>query len=73
MDNFINSIKEAKDWPSQLADLLAAGFDKGIVEAIGKAGLDKGKPYLDALMTMSPEDIKKINEYYEKSLKLLTK
>lgn len=64
--------KDALEWKNTMVKLASKGLNKDILKEIadeGVSGLDTAKAFL----SMSDQDIQKVNEYYVKSLKLQDK
>ena len=68
--NQANSMAEQIDWAEGIRELLSKGFDQGIIQAIGDAGQKNGQKYLEAFLSMSKEDVEKVNEQYAQTLVL---
>lgn len=70
MDNYKQQIQDSEAWSEDIQKLVEKGFDQGIIETIGEAGIDGGSAYIDAFLNMSDSDVKNLNDYYKKTLTL---
>jgi len=69
ISNFDESLTSAKKWAEDMKTLSNTGLQQGIIEALGKMGID-GADYVASFMTMTPEQIAEFNKQYEEYLSL---
>jgi hypothetical protein len=67
--NFDDQLAAAEKWVSNINKLAKMDLNPAILEELAKAGVDSAE-YVEAFLTMTPEQIKSINAKYEKALKL---
>ena len=70
MDNFDLSMDKANQWSKNLKKLAKKGLSQDALEALGSLGVEGSSEYIDALLRMTPKQIKKFNKKYKKYLKL---
>ena len=70
LGNYSDNEKAIKKWANDIATLVRNNFDKSIVEAIGNAGMDKGKSYMELFLSMTPEQIEALNQSIKNGMKL---
>ncbi|MDD3040084.1 tape measure protein [Bacteroides sp.] len=69
ISNFDDSLTAAKKWAEDIQSLSKTGLQQGIIEALGKMGMD-GAEYVTSFMNMTPEQIDEFNKQYEEYLTL---
>ena len=69
--NLLNGMKSAfsdiESWKQGITSLLTTGLDQRIVEKLAEMGMSS-KEYIDAFLTMNPEDIEEFNKMFIDSL-----
>ena len=66
-NNFQAAMNKATAWGEAMLTLQEKGFNKTLLENLGDLGID-GSQYIDAFMTMTPEQITDFNNKYAKYL-----
>lgn len=69
ISNFQQSLNDAKQWASDLAELAVRGLNEGMIEQLGKAGTNSAE-YVEAFMSMTAAQLQEFNKSYAEYLKL---
>ena len=67
--NLQDNMDAAKDWVKDIQKLAAQGFDQALIEQLGDMGPDSAD-YVNALLSMTPEQAAEFNKKYAEALKL---
>lgn len=70
LDNYAKTIQIQKDFATNINKLASMNFDKGIIEALGKAGAEGSAQYMESFLSMTPEQVKEFNKKYAETLKV---
>lgn len=69
ISNFDKSLRSAKKWAEDMETLSKTGLQQGIIEALGKMGMDSAE-YVESFMSMTPAQINEFTKKYEEYLSL---
>lgn len=70
LENYAETIQIQKDFATNINKLASMNFDKGIVEALAKAGAEGSAQYMESFLSMTPEQVKEFNKKYAETLKV---
>lgn len=70
LENYAETIQIQKDFATNINKLASMNFDKGIIEALGKAGAEGSAQYMESFLSMTPEQVKEFNKKYAETLKV---
>lgn len=69
LNNFKDTMGAAKNWAAGLQKMAEMGFGQEILEKLGNMGVD-GYDYVNAFLSMTPEQVAQFNKEFAESLKL---
>ena len=69
INNFKDSINRTKNWADGLQKMAEMGFGQDLLEKLGAMGVE-GDEYVNAFLSMTPEQVAQFNKEYADSLKL---
>lgn len=69
INNFKDSITRTKNWADGLQKMAEMGFGQDLLEKLGAMGVE-GDDYVNAFLSMTPEQVSQFNKEFAESLKL---
>lgn len=65
LQNLKDRIAQAKSWKEKVVELTKRGLNKDALQEILNMGIEEAGPYLNALLSADPSEIKQFNDYFK--------